>query len=250
MRSPSTVAAALLICAAAFVSPCFAQSGEPLPRLGVGAKVSTMGIGIEAATAVTSQSNVRGGFNMFNYARDFNQDGIDYGAQLRFRSIETHFDWFFGGFHVSPGLIVGNNNRLQGTAGVPGGRSFTLGDTTYTSNPANPVSGTAKIDFSKNRVSPMLTAGVGNLLRRGGKRFNITFEGGVVFQSAPQAVLNLNGSACVNGFCQNVATAPEIQNEIVAEQNKINNGIEPYDMVHKVLKYYPVVSIGFGYRFK
>ena len=104
MRTPIAVAAVLLICVAAVsVSPCFGQTGEPLPRLGVGAKVSTMGIGIEAATGVTSQSNVRGGVNMFNYSRDFNQDGIDYGAQLRFRSVEAHYDWFLGGFHVSPG---------------------------------------------------------------------------------------------------------------------------------------------------
>jgi hypothetical protein len=187
---------------------------------------------------------------MFNYGRDFNQDGIDYGAQLRFRSIEAHYDWFLGGFHISPGLILNNHNRVEGSADVAGGGSFTLGGNTYISNPANPVTGTAQIDFSKNRVSPMLTAGVGNLLRRSGRRFSINFEGGVVFQSSPQAVLNLGGSACLNGVCQNVATNSQLQSDILAEQDKINNGTAPYDVMHKVLKYYPVISIGFGYRFK
>jgi hypothetical protein len=251
MRNPFLVAAGVIICvASAFMSPGLGQSGEPLPRLGVGAKVSTLGIGIEAATAVTSRSNVRGGINMFNHTRDFSKQGIDYGAQLRLRSVEAHYDWFLGGFHVSPGLLFGNNNRLEGTAGVTGGQSFTLGNNTYISNPADPVSGNAKIDFSKNGVSPMLTAGVGNLLRRSGRRFSMHFEGGVIFQSAPRAVLNLGGSACVSGVCQSVATTPQIQNDIVAEQNKINNGTEPYNVMHKVLRYYPVVSIGFGYRFK
>src|SRR5262249_34400533 len=79
-----------------FALPCYAQ----LPRLGVGAKVSTLGFGFEAATAVTSRSNVRGGFNFFGYDHDASKNGIDYAARLRFRSIEAHYDWFLGGFHV------------------------------------------------------------------------------------------------------------------------------------------------------
>jgi hypothetical protein len=214
-------------------------------------KFSTLGIGVEAATAVTSQSNVRGGFNMYTYDRNFSKNGIDYGAQLKFRSMEAHYDWFFGpGFHVSPGLLINNRNRVEGSAGVPGGQSFTLGNNTYTSNPANPVTGGAQIDFSKSRMSPMLTAGAGNLLRRGGRRFSINFEAGVVFQSEPQAVLSLGGSACMAGVCQSVASTPQIQDDIRAEQAKINNGTAPYDVVHTLLHYYPVVSFGFGYRFK
>src|SRR5262245_22951123 len=105
---------------------------------------------------------------MFNYGRDFSQDGIDYGAQLRFRSLEVHYDWYVSGFQISPGLLLNNHSRVEATAGVPGGQSFTLAGNSYVSSTADPVNGTAKIDFSKNRVSPMLTAGVGNLLRRGG----------------------------------------------------------------------------------
>jgi hypothetical protein len=240
----------LLLACLASAAPCFAQGGEPLPKLGVGAKVSTLGIGVEAATGVTQQSNVRGGFNMFSYDHGFSQNGIESGAQFKLRSVEAHYDWFFGGFHVSPGVLIHSRNRLDGSADVPGGQSFTLGTNTYVSNASNPVTGSARIDFSKNSVSPMLTAGVGNLLRRGGRRFNFGFEAGVVFQSSPQAVLNLGGSACINGFCQNVASTPQIQNDIRAEQDKINNGVAPYDLTYKLLKYYPVVSIGFGYRFK
>jgi hypothetical protein len=244
-----SMAITLILCAPAFVPPSFGQS--ELPRLGVGAKVSTLGIGIEAATGVTSHSNVRGGFNMFSYSRDFSRDGINYGGELKLRSIEAHYDWFiFHGLHVSAGLLVNNRNRVEASAGVPGGQSFTLGGNTYTSNPANPVTGPARIDFSKNKVSPMLTLGVGNLLRRSGRRFSISFEGGVVFQSSPQATLNLAGSACFTGVCQNIASHPQLQNDVAAEQNKINEGLPPYDTIHTVLKYYPVVSIGFGYRFK
>src|SRR5262245_16088767 len=51
----------LIVCLlGALVSPSFGQSGEPR-RFGAGAKFSTLGIGIEGATSVTEQSNVRGG---------------------------------------------------------------------------------------------------------------------------------------------------------------------------------------------
>src|SRR5215467_9357633 len=139
----------------AMTSPSFGQAPEPLPRLGVGAKFSSLGIGFEAATAVTSRSNVRGGFNFFDYDRGFSHDGIDYDATVRLRSVEVHYDWFFGhGLRASPGLLVYNDNRVEGLAGVPGGRQFTLGSTNYVSSPSNPVRGTAQMDFSKNRVSP------------------------------------------------------------------------------------------------
>jgi hypothetical protein len=218
----------------------------------MGAKISTLGIGVEAGTAVTRQSNLRGGFNFLNYDRVFTKDGINYGGQLRLRSVEAHYDWFLGhGFHVSPGVLIYNGNRVDGTATVPGGRVFTLGSRTYTSNPVNPVMGTAEIDFSKNKVAPMATVGVGNLLRRHGRRFSIGFETGVVFESAPKAMLNFAGSACVTlSACQDVASSAQIQDDIRLEANKINNGTPPYDVAQKVLKYYPVISVGIGYRFK
>ena len=250
MRIPFVRATLLLSVLIAIRLPGFGQS-EPLPRFGAGAKISTLGIGIEAATAVTVQSNVRGGVNFFSYDRSFSHDGIDYGAQLRLRSVEAHYDWFLGrGFHVSPGLLVYNANRAEGSASVPGGRSFTLGSRSYVSNPANPIKGTAEFDFSERKVAPMITFGIGNLLRRSGRRFSVGFEAGVVFQGQPKAALSLTGSACLAGFCLDAASSPQVQSDIRAEENKVNNGTPPWDVVQSILRFYPVASVGVGYRFK
>jgi hypothetical protein len=221
-------------------------------QIGAGAKFSTLGIGFEAAVAVSERSNVRGGFNFFNYDHGFSRDGIDYLTDLRFRSVEAHYDWFLGhGFHASPGLLVYNGNKAEGKAFVPGGRSFTLGTVSYVSNPANPVNGTGEFHFSSVKASPMITAGFGNLARRTGRGFSISFEGGVVFESEPETHLNLTGSACRAGFCADVASSPQIQSDLRAEEEKFNNGtISGVDTVHSLLKFYPVVSIGVGYRFK
>src|SRR5262245_56017062 len=101
--------------------PGFSQS---LPRFGVGAKVSSLGIGIDAATAVTKRSNIRGGFNFLGYRRDFSKDGFDYGATLQLRSVDVHYDWYVGGFHLSPGLMVYNGNRVESTVSLVGGLGY------------------------------------------------------------------------------------------------------------------------------
>jgi hypothetical protein len=46
--------------------------------VGVGVKVSTLGIGGELALPVTHRSNMRFGFNAFNYNHTFNKDGVTY----------------------------------------------------------------------------------------------------------------------------------------------------------------------------
>lgn len=243
--------AMLTICACSALIPCFGQSSS-LPKIGVGIKISSLGAGIEAATAVTRRSNVRFGFNAFQYDYDFTQDGIDYGAQLHLRSATAQYDWFMGGFHVSPGVMIYNGNRATGSASVAGGRTFTLGDHDYVSDPANPVKGTAEIDFSKNKVNPMVTIGFGNLLPRSSRHFSVSFEAGVVFGSSPKAALGFAGGTCSSPGvgCQNIANNAQVQSDITSEQNKINNGTPPYDGAKQVFKYYPVISLGFGYKFK
>ncbi len=220
-----------------------AEKGETLPRFGIGIKFSSLGAGIEVATPLSRQINVRMGFNAFNYNPSFNQNGITYGGQLSFRSAETHLDWFprAGGFHISPGVLY-NGNRLRAIASVPGGQTFTMNNTTYYSDPSNPVNGTGAL--AMNKIAPSLMIGWGNLLPRGSKHFTFPFEIGVAYVGSPRVSLNLNGRACDSTglFCSNVNSDPTIQSNVQAEQTKINKDASPY-------KFYPVISTGFGYRF-
>src|SRR5690242_14335003 len=130
---------------------------------GVGVKVGTLGFGFDGAVPVLENANVRIGANFFNFNHDFDTDGITLAAQLKLRSVVAQFDWFptGGGFHVSPGLMLHNGNRVEANASVPAGRQFTLGNDTLVSNPANPVNGNAKVAFEK--VAPAVTIGWGNL---------------------------------------------------------------------------------------
>jgi hypothetical protein len=224
--------------------PNTAHEGSTGSKMGAAFKLSSLGLGFEVAGELTRHTNVRGGFNAFSYSRGYDNSGIHYAGDLRWMSGEAHFDYFpfRGGLHLSPGLLVYNANRVTATASAPGGSTLTLNGVGYMSDPANPLTGSAKLDFRK--VAPTLMLGLGNLVPRSGKHFSVNLEAGVAFEGSPRIGLNLIGSACTPAGlnCSNVATNPTIQSNIQGQQTKISNDLSPF-------KYYPLISLGFGYRF-
>jgi len=234
---------ALVLC---FTVACAEQgfAQDIVSRIGAGVKISTLGIGIQGAVELNKRINARAAFNFLSYSRGFDKDGINYDAQLKFRSVEAYADIFpFGGsFHLSPGLLLYNDNHIQATAAVTGAQSFSLGDVSYVSDPKNPITGSATLKF--NRVAPAFLIGWGNLVPRGGKHFSFSVEAGITYQGSPKVALNLAGNACSpNGTnCKNAATDATIQSNIVTQQNKINSDVSS-------VKVYPLISLGVGYRF-
>jgi hypothetical protein len=217
-------------------------SSEGRIPIGVGVKVSTLGIGGEVAVAVSHRSNVRFGFNSFSYRHTFDKDGVTYKGTLDLRSAQATYDlFFFKEFHVSPGVLVYNGNNVTANASVPGGQSFTLNNTNYVSDVADPVSGTGKLTVYK--AAPMLLVGFGNLVPRS-RHFSTSFEIGAAYQGPPRVTLNLGGSACDSTglFCRSISSDPTIQANVVSEQAKLNKSTSPY-------KFYPVLSFGVGFRF-
>ena len=107
---------------------CAQQETATAPRFAIAFKVSLLGFGGEAAVPITRKTDFRAGVNGFSYDRNFNKDGVGYAGHLNFRSTETHFDWFpFGGsFHLSPGMLIYNGNKITADASVTGGQTFDL----------------------------------------------------------------------------------------------------------------------------
>ena len=243
----SVVRAWMSVCFMLLAVASYGQSSGDSNRFGIGVKGSFLGGGAEAAARVTHHINVRGGFNMFDYSRTFNKDGVAYGGQLDFKTVEGHLDYFpfAGSFHVSGGVLDYVGNPITANATLSATNSFTLGGVTYYSSPSVPATGNGKINF--NQASPTATIGWGNLVpRKAGKHFSVPVKLGVAFQGSPKAALNINGQLCTGpsgtGTCANAATDPTILSNIVAEQTKINNSM-------KFFKMYPIISVGFGYAF-
>jgi hypothetical protein len=212
-------------------------------KVGIGVKFSTLGAGIEVATPLTYKLNLRGGFNIFRYSRAITNNGIVYDGNLHFQSAEAHLDWFpFGGFHVSPGLLFYNGNSVTATGAVPGGQTFTLGGTQYLSDPAVPVNGTGTLDFVK--VAPSIMVGVGNLIPRNGRHYSFLFEVGAAYQGSARVVLNFAGNVCdpTGTICRSIASDSTVQANILSQQQKIRNDVNPY-------RFFPVVSGGVGFNF-
>jgi len=224
--------------------PTERRPGQPSSsKVGIGLKISTLGAGVEAAIPLAAKANLRSGVNFFQYNRAITNDGIHYAAQLNFRSAEAHLDWYpFGGFHVSPGVLFYNGNRLTANASVPGGQNFTLNGTAYQSESTDPVTGTGKLDFVK--VSPSIMLGFGNLIPRSGRHYSFLFEVGGAYQGSARVALNLTGSVCdpmAPLICTSVSD-PSVQANVQAQQQKIRNDINPY-------RFFPVISLGVGFNF-
>ena len=210
-----------------------------LSRFGIGIQMSTLGPGVEAAYEVARRINVRGGFNYFTYTTNFTNDGVIYGGGLKFESGEASVDVFlWRSLHVSPGVLFSNGSLLNATLAVPAGQSFTLSGTTYTSNG---LTGAGALKF--NRVAPSVLFGIGNLVPRGNHRFSVKFEIGGAFRGSPAVALNFAGSVCnqTDTVCQNAATYPGFQSSVAAQQAKFDSDISFF-------KFYPIVSVGFGFK--
>jgi hypothetical protein len=228
------------------------EATEPAPenpgqhnssKVGIGLKISDLGVGVEAAVPLLAKANLRGGVNYFQYNRAMTNDGIHYAGQLQFRSAEAHFDWFpIGGLHVSPGVLFYNGNQLTATAAVPGGQTFTLSGTSYMSDPATPVTGAGKLDFVK--VSPSIMVGVGNLIPRSGRHYSFLFEVGGAYQGSARVALNLTGNVCdtTGTFCRPIASDSTVQANVLAQQQKLSKDVNPY-------RFFPVISMGVGFNF-
>lgn len=212
--------------------------------VGVGFKVSSLGIGGDLAVPVTRRSNARVAFNIFAYEQDLDEDGVTYRSSLSLRSIQAYYDVFplGGSFRLSAGLMLYNGNSLKANASVPGDKTFDFGDGHYRSDPANPLKGRAKLTL--NRFAPVFLVGWGNLVPRNAKRFTLSLDVGVAYLGSPKLLLDFTGSACdveMRG-CSDVVGEASFQENVTREQERLDDKAS-------ALRFYPVVAFGVGYRF-
>jgi hypothetical protein len=255
-----SVRALLLLTLVSFCSLCTAQEivqkeiaqKQTLPkkaaahtsRFGVGIKMSSLGAGVEFAMRMTNPSNLRIGFNSFIYGHLFDSHGLDYHGEFYLRSAQLNYDWFpfHGAFHLSPGVLLYNGNKLNANISVQGGHIFTIDSNSFRSDAGDPIRGNAGITFWK--VAPAFLIGWGNLVPRKHQRFTIPFEFGVVFHGQPNVAFSLTGEACDSKgrYCSGISSDPTGKSYIADERAQINRDLSWF-------KFYPVVSGGFAFSF-
>ncbi|HSK45220.1 MAG TPA: hypothetical protein VLA83_15175 [Candidatus Binatia bacterium] len=212
-------------------------------RFGLAFKTSTLGLGAEFGTRLTNRVNLRVGFSGLNYSRTVSDSGMAYVGSLRLRSVQSVVDWFpwSHGFHLSPGLLLFDGNHVTAKALLPTGQVLTSGENDFVSNPRDPIKGFAQSTMRK--VAPIVLFGFGNIVPHT-RRFSVATDFGVVFQGMPNTQFVLLGSACdASGVhCRDITRDASIQADVRSGQKTMQDDLS-------MMKYYPVISVQFGYRF-
>lgn len=219
------------------------SSSRALRSLAIGLTASTLGAGIEVATPLSRSVNLRTGINVFTFTYPFSLDGVGYDPRVHLKSVTGTIDWFLwhGSFHISPGILYAKNN-FDATVSIGPGQNFELGPQSFLNSVGDPLHGTAALVFPHS-VSPMLMMGFGNVLpRKSSRHVSIPFEFGVAYTGTSVIRVNLDGTVCTSDGCLSFASYPEAQSSLRQEVNDLNE-------ILKRAPVYPIVSLGFAYRF-
>ena len=195
-------------------------------RFAVSGKTSTLGLGGEFTTAVTSNINARIGINALDLDFERELDDIEYDIGLDFSSFSALLDWhiFDSPFRISGG-VLSMNHKLDLSASGTGVQE--IGGVEYHWSGIDTLSGGVEID----NVAPYVGIGWGNPLT-GDKRWGFTCDFGVAFAGSPDVALSATG----------MASDPVFQANLERERRDIEDELEDF-------KFYPVISISFFYRF-
>ena len=220
------------------------RATRPFHSVAVGLTLGTGGIGIQLATPINTKINLRAGASFFSYNTSFIVDTIPINGTLYLNNIHTSIDYFprARSFHISPGVTFYDNTRYSATIFVPGNQIINFNDQNYTSDPSDPIRGTAFIQFGRT-VAPRLTAGFGNVIRHHTRGFSYPVEFGFEYIKTPTALFNLTGSSCsAPGDCSTINSDPETQQNINEQQAEINSDLKPF-------RIFPIVTFGISYKF-
>ena len=211
------------------VAAIAATSSFAQQEFSVGAKLGTLGLGVELTKEFKPNINGRIGLNKWSIDRDGTEDDIKYKIELELKTIAAMLDWFpmGGAFRVTGGLFS-NGNELNMTGESQA--NYTIGNTTYSSSDIGSLTG--KVDFKS--VAPYLGVGWGNVVKDRG--WNFAADVGVLFQGSPKVDLQANLTPT------SPVSASDLEADVQREENQLESDLDSFDM-------YPVLSLIVAYRF-
>ncbi len=193
----------------------------------IGLRVSTLGVGLEAARLLSDHFGLRVGANYFSLSRSQRKEEVVYDATLKFQAFTGVVDWYpgkRGAFHFTAGA-VSNPLKFSGV-GQPTDGNITLNDVEYTQAQVGVLTATAKYAS----VLPYVGLGFGT---PASKRRGV----GVVLDVGAAI-----GKATVGLTSSNAGSNAGLRANVAAEQAKAQDTANSFPV-------YPVVSLGLTYRF-
>lgn len=204
-----------------FLGALFALSAQS-QHFAVSARMGTLGPGLELGYQLHPKLNLRVGGNYLNYTRTFEVDvedqplSVDWDLQLKNFSFIADFVPFGGGFRLSGGVVL-NNNETSGLGKF--NEPISSGGASFEPEEVGQLSGT----LSFEPVAGYVGIGFGNTAR--GSRLGLILDLGAMYHGAPK--LDLTATEMLE---------PNMENGPILQEN-----IKQY-------AWYPVISLGFSIR--
>ena len=214
------------ICAAlAFASFAAVSNPASADDFWLGAKVGTLGIGMEAAWRPIPWMDLRAGGNLYDYEESGSQSGINYDATLQLSTYYLTANFLFPAspFRISVGGFS-NSNEVQMISAE--NSTFNIGGTSYSAADV----GTLNSITSFDSTSPYLGAGFDFSLFG---KVGLSLDFGVLWQGDPKVSLTANGL---------LADDPTFIAALEEERLELEDDMD-------ALKAYPVISLGFNFNF-
>jgi hypothetical protein len=198
----------------------------------IGLTAGTLGAGINVATPINKNFQVRFNVNGAKYNTSGKQEDIDYDVDLKFANAGIMVDYFpfeSVGFHLTGGAYY-NANKIDGTARPTSTKPITINDVDYTIDQLGELD--AKLDFDK--FAPYVGLGWGNDSRSEG--FSFSLDLGVLVGRTNVSLTPVYGPAATP------AIIAQIDSDVAEEQKKLDDDLDK-------LKVYPVIMVGITYTF-
>ena len=231
----------------------------PFSRIGIGADVNTLGIGIKAATILTEYLDARMLVNFFNYdSGHFEVDSFSADAQIHLFSIGAAVDVYPRNsiWRLSGGLLMHNGNNVSMTSEIIPGQNVTVNGTDYYSaDPkivpaATPLSGTGTLGLNAREPEFFVTGGFGRFVPRSSRHWSFPSEFGVLFMGAPTINVNPSGWVCTGPKDLNCSNLGDPSNPLtVLFNNSLQAQEAKWRHTAQSFTIYPMFSYSVVYSF-
>lgn len=229
LRSPIVRSIRMVLLVVLVVSAGSTFSTPALARtpFALGARIGTLGYGLEASVRLGQPVHLRGMAHTYSYEDTDTTEGIRYEAELDLQTIGVVVDWyaFGGGFHLTGGLFV-NDNEITGDGRPDADDTYEIGEGIYTAEEV----GQLRAEVAFDEVSPYLGIGWGQPFRDA--RWTFRAELGALLQGSPETSLTSTREDEV----------PGLSADLERERREFEEDAEEYD-------FWPVLSLGVTYRF-
>ena len=240
-------------------TPAGVKLQAPFSRIGIGADVSPLGIGIKSAIILSGYFDARLMGNYFNYnGAEYEIEGFHLTTDLHLASVAAALDWypFNSIWRLSAGLLLMNDNKISAAAIIIPGTDFALNDQDFYSANANPATGATPLRASgvlglhSTRPAFAVSGGFGRFIPRSNRHWSFPSEFGVAFTGAPSVNVNTSGWVCTDKALTNCSDVSVPTNPVAIQFNtRLQAELTKWRHDLSGVRVYPLFSYSVVYSF-